>query len=315
MTRWLLPALAGVVIFASGARAEDADAQRLRAWYDRLRSQIQEIERKTGVLEGGKDAPAAVPDGTGRSLAAALLDLTNRLQELERRVAALEKGAAPPAAPPAGPTPAKKPEPPPQEKPAPGAEEEKDAPAGGDAAAKDAGSAAERPAYLTDAALVKRIPRPGRHSKVRYLRGSGATRGAIDLPDGRGRSIFGEIPCHPGAEVFLLEGAPIFAISLTIVNDRRFLCQGEEFVHVRAGSRTFLSRAKTEGTVETTELGPRYVETVRFAMGLADLLTLLERGGSVTIGDVTLELVPECLTLLGDLCSCLHPDRVEALIR
>jgi len=314
----LLPALAGVVLLVSGARAEDDDAERLRAWFDRLRTQLAELERRTGVLEGGKEAPAAVPDGTGRSLAAALLELTERMQELQRRILTLEKAATPGAAP--ATTTAPKAETAGGAAPAPTASPPAETtPASSTGAtapgAAEAGAPVERPAYLSDAALVKRIPRPAKASKVRFRRGGGAMRGAIDLPAGRGRSLFGEIPLQPGAEVFLLQGAPILAMWLTSVNDRRFLFQGEEYAYVRTGGRTIMSRAKTEGTVETTEHGPRYVETARFAMGLVDLLSLLERGGTITIGDVTFEIPPECIALLGDLCSCLHPDRVDLLLR
>ncbi len=311
MVRWILFVLLGAALLAPGARAEDAEAQRLREWFARLCAQLAEIERRTGVLDAASQEPPAVPEGTGKSLASALLELTNRLQELETRVRALEKGAPVAVKPDGKPVEkgAKVPEPV-----AKGATN-KETGAGGGAAAKEDTGGAQQPPYLSDAALVKRIPRPGKQSRVRFERGAGLPKGLVDLPATAGNSIFGKIPCQPGAELFLMSGAPIFGISLTVINDRRYLIQGEEFAHVRTGGRMILARMKVEATTEVTPEGPRFIETARFGLGLTDVLSLLERGGSVTIGDVTIEFVPECIALLSDLCSCLHPDRVEALIR
>jgi hypothetical protein len=308
----VLCALLGASALPS-ARADD-EAARLRAWYERLEERLTELDRKAARLAGAPGSPLAVADDSVKTLAAALLDLTNRLQELERRLGALEEAAKTAPADGAKGTDGKAAE-------AKAAEAKAGAPGAPDAA-KGAGAeplAADpaepaRPAFLADPQVVRRIPAPRRGSQVRFERVAGVRRATLDLPKGTAKSIYGELGCSPGAALYLVEGAPVLGITLVLVNDRRFLLEGEEFAFVRTAGRSTMARMTWTGDLEVTEHGPRYIETATFGIGLLDFLSLLERGGTVTIAAVTFEFVDACRPQLEDLCSVLHPERIGLLL-
>lgn len=305
--RSLLLVLAATTCLWMTPIAHADEDERLARWYERLQKELVELEQRVRTLDGRPASDPAVAK-TRKNVAGMLLELTNRMMDLEKRIAALEKGV-----------------------PTTGAAESGDAgaPEVADASpaaktgksgkgAADGGAEAEKlPAFLEDKQLAAKIPEPKEDSAVDIVTtDSGLKKGVVTMPKGRATGPFGRLACTPGAEVFLVQDAPVFGLTLVLVNKVRFRFEHETHVYVIIDGNTTKSAMRWKGTtVEGEKPGELfYVETLHFGLGLGDMLRLIDAGRvRIQVGACEFVLERLCIIALRDLCSCLHPDRVNRL--
>ncbi|MDF1702511.1 MAG: hypothetical protein P1V36_15275 [Planctomycetota bacterium] len=292
-------ALALILLLLLGMTPASAggEEERLVRWYERIQRELKELEGRIGTLDG-KSAPSAATKKEERALARTLLQLTTRMMELEKRVAALEKGV--PAVKGGDAKPA----------------DPKIADAGPVAdAGKDAQGAKDLPPFLKDPKIAEKIPAPPKDSAVDIVTTkSGLKKGVVSMPKGRISGPYGRLACTPSAEVFLVQDAPVFALSLVLVNKVGFRFKEEKYVYIVIDGNTTKSAMRWEGSVVETDEEILYVETLHFGTGLPNFLSLIDAGRvRVLVGACEFVIERLCIAALRDLCSCLHPDRVDRL--
>ena len=293
--------IACLLMAAPIARADDT--KKLKTWYERLQRELSDLEKRMKVLDGKLPSSTATTKDQ-KVVAGLLLQLTNRMMELEKRIAALEKGQTPPQdTNGASPAIAK----------------------GGDAKAKDAddgkaagkGNAAAKglPAFLNNPNIADKIPAPPKDSKVEVVKTkSGIKKARVGMPKGKIRGPYGQFGCTPSAELFLIQDAPVFGITLVLVNEVGFRFKDEKYVHLIIDGNVSKERMKWKGHTVETDAQIFYVETIHFGTGLPNVLSLIDAGRvRVQIGASEFVLERLCIASLRDLCSCLHPDRVNEL--
>ena len=302
MTRCMtvLALIACLFLAAPVARADDT--KKLKTWYERLQRELSDLEKRMKALDGQvPSSTAAAKDH--KVVAGLLLQLTNRMMELEKRVAALEKGQAP-TKDGAQPSPAI----------AKGAEADgKDGDKGqgvdGKAAAKGL------PAFLNDKNIADKIPTPPKDSKVDVVSTkNGIKKAQVKMPKGKISGPYGRFACTPSAELFLIQDAPVFGFTLILVNEVGFRFKDEKYVHLIIDGNVSKERMKWKGHTVETDAQIFYVETIHFGTGLPNVLSLIDAGRvRLQIGASEFVLERLCIASLRDLCSCLHPDRINEL--
>lgn len=301
MTRCLTALALILCLVGACPNAQADDTEKLKTWYERLQRELGDLEKRMKALDGKLPSSSSASKDQ-KVVAGLLLQLTHRMMELEKRVRALEKGQTPA-----------------QDAEAPSPAIAKGDAAEGKAAKGEAGNgkaaAKGLPAFLNNPNIADKIPSPPKDSKVDMVSTKhGLKKARVSMPKGKISGPYGRMACTPSAELFLIQDAPVFGITLVLVNETGFRFKDEKYVHLIIDGNVSKERMKWKGETVETDAQIFYVETLHFGTGLPNVLSLIDAGRvRLQVGASEFVLERLCIATLRDLCSCLHPDRIHEL--